>query len=578
MNDDFGVLEEQGWSNAAAVSAAGGYGVLAFEAKISSLQAMRALPAFSPVMRVDYQSAGRLLILADSNEALRLVQRDEAQWTHLTETLNAAMLWTGAEAAPQLDGVEVVVGKQISLNGYLGNFELVFQPVGAEQQVAPFDLVLDLTATPTFTMHTPPQGYFAPKDDDSRATALAELPQMVGEFEKPKFFAYKESICAHSRSRKTGCTQCIDVCSTKAIASKGDHIVVDPHLCMGCGACTTVCPSGALTYQYPQVSERGTQLKTLLQQFRVASKGAVGAPVVLFHNAADGRAALAAIAQGEGIAAHCLPIETWHVAAIGVDILLGAIAYGAGHVAILQTTQEAPTYVAALTREMALAQTILSALGYAGEHFSLIDSDTPQGLTQLAALRSAATVTVPAGFNLSNDKRGTIEFAIEHLVKHAPKPQDEIALAAGSPFGAISVSAKTCTLCMACAGACPESALMDGGDQPRLKFLERNCVQCGLCEKTCPENAITLHPRLLLTAQRKQEVVLNESTPFDCISCGKPMGTKRMIETMLGKLAGHSMFAGDGQLRRLQMCADCRVVDMMSNKHEISILTGKPSE
>jgi hypothetical protein len=44
-----------------------------------------------------------------------------------------------------------------------------------------------------------------------------------------------------------------------------------------------------------------------------------------------------------------------------------------------------------------------------------------------------------------------------------------------------------------------------------------------------------------------------------------------MVDNMLGKLAGHSMFAGGGSLRRLQMCADCRVVDMMENKDEISI-------
>jgi hypothetical protein len=51
-----------------------------------------------------------------------------------------------------------------------------------------------------------------------------------------------------------------------------------------------------------------------------------------------------------------------------------------------------------------------------------------------------------------------------------------------------------------------------------------------------------------------------------------------MIDNMLAKLAGHSMFAGAGQLDRLKMCADCRVVDMMSNKNEYSILTGKTME
>jgi hypothetical protein len=69
--------------------------------------------------------------------------------------------------------------------------------------------------------------------------------------------------------------------------------------------------------------------------------------------------------------------------------------------------------------------------------------------------------------------------------------------------------------------------------------------------------------------------VLNEAEPFNCVRCGKPFGTRQMVDNMLGKLSGHSMFAGGGapgsKLRRLQMCADCRVVDMMENKDEISI-------
>ena len=188
------------------------------------------------------------------------------------------------------------------------------------------------------------------------------------------------------------------------------------------------------------------------------------------------------------------------------------------------------------------------------------------------------TVPIPAGFNLSNDKRGTLEFVVEHLLRHAPVKPELITLNAGSPFGAIEVDREKCTLCMSCAGACPESALMDGGEEPKLKFLERNCVQCGLCVSTCPENAVRLVPRLLLTELRKEQVVLNESEPFHCISCGEPLGTRLMIDTMLSRLTGHSMFQGEGQLKRLQMCADCRVVDMMSNKHEASILTGRPIE
>jgi ferredoxin len=159
-----------------------------------------------------------------------------------------------------------------------------------------------------------------------------------------------------------------------------------------------------------------------------------------------------------------------------------------------------------------------------------------------------------------------------HLAKHAPRPVTEIALAAGAPYGEVVVDKEKCTLCLACAGACPESALMDGTDVPMLRFLERNCVQCGLCESTCPEEAIALRPRLLLTPAVREARVLNETQPFHCVSCGKAFGTRQMVDAMLGRLSGHSMFADGAALRRLQMCADCRVVDMMANKNEVSVL------
>jgi ferredoxin len=146
---------------------------------------------------------------------------------------------------------------------------------------------------------------------------------------------------------------------------------------------------------------------------------------------------------------------------------------------------------------------------------------------------------------------------------------------AGAPFGTIEVDRGACTLCMACVGACPEVALLDGRDRPQLRFAEVNCVQCGLCEQACPEDAISLVPRVLLTAEAKSERVLNEDQPFHCVRCAKPFGTTRMIENMLGRLAGHSMFASEQALRRVRMCADCRVIDMMEAKSEVSIFDVK---
>jgi ferredoxin len=240
---------------------------------------------------------------------------------------------------------------------------------------------------------------------------------------------------------------------------------------------------------------------------------------------------------------------------------------------VLCDGSEDAEYVAALRSQMDIGQAVLAGLGYAGRHLHLVQAaDADAVHAAFALLEPAQAVPAPATFLLGNDKRTAIEFAVEHLLKHAPSRPEQVALPAGAPFGEVRVDRAKCTMCMACVGACPESALMDGTDVPLLKFLERNCVQCGLCEATCPEDAISLAPRLLLTPAVREARVLNETQPFHCIRCQKPFGTRQMVEAMMGRLAGHSMFAGGEALKRLQMCADCRVVDMMSSKKEMSVL------
>jgi ferredoxin len=192
-----------------------------------------------------------------------------------------------------------------------------------------------------------------------------------------------------------------------------------------------------------------------------------------------------------------------------------------------------------------------------------------------------ATPAVAARFAVAQEKRATLELALDHLVEHAPthaptsatKGQlpEFIALpSAGSPLGSLQLNKDACTLCLACINACPVSALSDNAQQPQLRFTEKNCVQCGLCVATCPEKALSLVPRLLLTPERKGPRVINEMKPYSCVRCSKPFGTLKAIEGMLGKLSGHSMFQG-AALERLKMCGDCRVIDLYSATNEIRI-------
>jgi ferredoxin len=177
------------------------------------------------------------------------------------------------------------------------------------------------------------------------------------------------------------------------------------------------------------------------------------------------------------------------------------------------------------------------------------------------------------------EKRSTLELALDHLSEHAPSALSDanraIALPKASPLGSLKVNVDKCTLCLSCVSACPASALLDNPELPQLRFIEKNCVQCGLCATTCPEDAIELVPRFLRTPERKQAQVLNQSQPYGCVKCGKPFGTLKAIEAMLGKLAGHSMFQG-AALERLKMCGDCRVIDIYSNADEAKIANIPP--
>lgn len=472
-----------------------------------------------------------------------------------------------------------------------------------------FDLVLDLRAAPAFTMHAKPQGYFhAGGDPAALAAAVLELRDAVGEFQKPRFFRYQQRLCAHSRNEKIGCNACVEVCSARAIRSdasmKGKAmprgprvvaeaarpqpvtggIVVDPHLCVGCGACSTVCPSGALSFAYPGTVDQGRRLRTMLAAYRNASTAGTPAPALLLHSEGAGTRMVEELGRAarvddalRGVPARVLPVAVWHTASWGLDLWLSAIALGASQVWVLVTDEEAPEYREALAAQMAVAQAILNGLGYAGEHLRLLPARDARDLAALdAALAAPAATGVrqPAAFAVQADKRATLDLALDHLLAQAPKPVEELPLPAeGAPFGTLQIDTTRCTMCLSCVGACPEGALADNPDRPQLRFIESQCVQCGLCRTTCPEQAITLQPRLWLAdggKARRQTRVLHEVPPYACVRCGKPFGTLRAVEAMLGKLAGHAAFQGRGA-ERLKMCGDCRVIDLHSDPGEIRI-------
>lgn len=507
---------------------------------------------------IEYRSSGHLVIIGPAVQSVPLAEQ-------LLDKMAAIAVIdpTPGAARPKLDDrITCITAEVEQVEGHLGDFQIWLQDRGTQhvalKSLLPrswmqIDMVLDLSAVPCFDAQISPPGYFAPRGDTQKLAAFVDtIPELVGEFEKPRYFRYNPDICVHGRNHKTACTRCIDACPTLAIRSIGEQVQVDPYLCQGGGSCAAVCPSGAMQYIYPGLANSLSRIRRLLKDYHQAQGH--DARVVLFEvaHSHDVYARLASLEE------NLLPLAVDELGAVDLAVMLNTFVYGAQQIIVL-TSQDTPGRIhKTLTEQQALAHAFLQGLGYTTDRLVVTT------LARLAAVPVVnETVLSPGSYASFDDKRTMIRLALEHLYQHAPLQPVALPLSAQAPFGEIGVNAQTCTLCLACTGACPTGALLTGSESPQLKFIEDNCVQCGLCELTCPEQAITRTQRYLFDSEtRRSRRVLHEEPAFHCVSCGKPFATRRIIEQMQAKLTGHWMFGNERAMRRLQMCEDCRINDL----------------
>jgi ferredoxin len=557
-----GVRETAGWSREADRAAP----------KMAALLAAAAEPMPDAPM-IAMTSRGVALIYGRDETAIEAGRR-------LADRLDITVLLGNPRDVmpPRVTDFPVLQGTIRTAKGHLGAFDLTIddfaQPKPSSRTALEFgaprngatsqcDLVLDLSGGgPLFPAHELRSGYLRadPADRAAVERALFEAANLVGEFDKPRYIDFTDSLCAHSRSRKTGCTRCLDVCPAGAIAPAGDHVAIDPCVCGGCGSCAAVCPTGAAAYTLPPAHALLAKLRALLLAYR---KAGGAQPVVLVHDGEHGAPLIDALARfGDGLPADVLPLQVNETTQIGHEAIAAAFAYGAAGLHFLVRAKPKHDLVG-LRRVVESSGPILAALGYGEGVVATIETDDPDQLSAaLHAIPAGTPSPRPAAFLPMGGKRSLVEAAFAELHGAAPTPVDTVPLCAGAPFGGLEVRVDGCTLCLACVSACPTSALTDNSERPMLRFAESLCIQCGLCATTCPERVIKLAPRFDFAAWRAPPRIVKEEEPFHCISCGKPFGTKSAIDRVRRQLEGkHWMFSGAnaGRVEALMKCEACRV-------------------
>lgn len=554
------IRERAGWSDEGGKATA----------KIAALLAEAALD-IPPVPTVTMKSAGVCLVYGHDEAAIEAARQ-------LAGRLDVTLLLTRpAEVPPpRVMDVPIFTGTIAAARGHLGAFEIVvngYAPLRVSSRsalgfeaprddaVSTCDLILDLTGgAPLFPAPEKRDGYFHPDPGNPAAVqrALFDLSDLVGEFEKPRYVAYDASICAHSRSRVTGCTRCLDVCPASAITPDGDGVKFDPFLCGGCGGCNSVCPTGAASYAMPAASALFDRLRTLLTTY---FKAGGEKPVLFVHDTRHGEDMIALIARhGRGLPARVIPFAVNEITQVGFDFFASALAYGAEQLLLLVPPSRRGE-LDGLAQQAGIAEALTNGLGFGGGRVGVVTDVDPDAVErQLWDLPPQRSI-VPGTYIPMGSKRTVTRLALSHLHKVAPAPVDEIALPQGAPFGAVEVDVAGCTLCLACVSACPTGAFRDNPEKPQLRFQEDACIQCGLCRNTCPEKVITLKPRLNFREDAKRAAVVKEEEPFECIRCGKAFGTRSSIERIVEKLGQrHSMFPNAEAVDRIKMCEDCRVI------------------
>jgi ferredoxin/coenzyme F420-reducing hydrogenase delta subunit len=349
-----------------------------------------------------------------------------------------------------------------------------------------------------------------------------------------------------------GCSLCVDACPHHALDAAGDGIRLERAACTGCGVCVTACPHDAVEMPGADPSQLSAQVREVLR-----APASLEPRGILFACAASMEALEGLATHHRSFPPHWLPVEVPCLGMVPAVWMLAPLGLGASAVAVLpcgdrcrSARQEVVggrvAYCQEVLRRLGLDETRITLLPPAGEMLA-------DALQRPLPSSGAGGMTVP-----------------DHPILAAPASGVLLGLAGGaavgsvpplahpySPWGLVEVTDR-CTVCGACAAACPTDALVvhRTEEESRLTFAPDRCVACGRCVPACPEpEALRMRQVTDLRRLGGGQVDLKRAPHRRCVRCGAPIAPEAMLQRITALLGGED---GPGARVIGRLCVDCR--------------------
>lgn len=356
--------------------------------------------------------------------------------------------------------------------------------------------------------------------------------------------ACDRSICQYSGRLGVGCSLCLSSCTFGAVSQGAEGVTVDGSKCEECGACVSVCPTGAM-------QNRRFDDESFVEFFRNIDLLTDSVVVVGDEQSLH---ALWWGTKGKRFD-KVFFLEYSQVQSLSLFHFMFLLRRGAGKVFLLSDTSGGTE----LSRQVALANSLVTSLYNTTERIVIYKTEEVEQYLS----RDQQTEAL-----VSNDeqrpfvnRRRELSAALQSLVANSGKvadvrPGDYIS------FATLTCNRDRCTQCMACLNDCRIQALSADEEQLTLNHIGSMCVACGICVHVCPEDALELSPRFKLNTRFFKPVEMAKAEPMACKSCGKVFGTRKSFERVMAILSQKETV----DISHFEYCDTCRVVKLFESQ------------